>query len=499
MDYPIWNVPYLGGAMVIAGIAIVNVFIAHFALGAGLFNAITETFCLKTSNGTLKQFLRDNSRLIVLFPFVVGILFAAAMWFSIILVSPETTFMLVRLFLWAWAIEWLCLLVQVIAGYLYHYTWDTLSPRTHCLLGWVYALAGWIALVFLNGILTFMLTPGAALDTAGATSGTPVTFDFWPALFNPTYAPSLIMRTVGSLTLAALFAMILVNASKKYNTDRRRLVTNHAAGFLIPMAIIIPATFWYLARVPALSIFYLKGGAIIMTTLLIFSALLAGCLALYGYIALVIRKRAIDLETALLLTVLALVSLGSAEFVREGIRKPFLIYDHMYSTGMLKAQLPSLNDAQHTMLQYAPWAVQPNHTNVIDTDITDENFLNFDHPLFTKPSRLSTYPEQSVRGRWLYDAQCLRCHTLDGYNAARPLVTGWSLKTANHSLEHLAEIKPAMPPFVGTIRDRNDLAMYMHYLNGPCTKCHLDIDDLGNLEPGKKESALKDNWENALP
>ena len=55
MDYPIWEVPYLGGSLVIAMIAIIHVFIAHFAVGAGIYNACTETFSLRHNNSILRQ------------------------------------------------------------------------------------------------------------------------------------------------------------------------------------------------------------------------------------------------------------------------------------------------------------------------------------------------------------------------------------------------------------------------------------------------------------
>ena len=42
MNYPIWDIPLLGGGLLIAGVAIVHVFISHFAVGGGLFLVLTE-------------------------------------------------------------------------------------------------------------------------------------------------------------------------------------------------------------------------------------------------------------------------------------------------------------------------------------------------------------------------------------------------------------------------------------------------------------------------
>ena len=497
MDYPIWNVPYLGGAMVIAIVAIVHVFIVHFTVGAGLLNALTETLSFRTTNTTLGDFLRDNSRFIILFGIVGSLFTSIALWFSIALVSPDALFMLTRLFLWAWAIQWLFVAVQVIAGYAYHHTWDSLSPRSHCLIGWIYAVSAFMSLFVVNGILSFMLTPAGSLDS----SANPVTFDFWAGLFNPTYWPSLVMRTIGSLALGAILAMVLANACGKYSQEQRDIITRQAGKFLMPMVLMIPAGIWYFVRVPGLSLFYLQGGSAVMAILLMFGIVVSALLGLYSYLAIVIRKRSVNLESSLLLTALVFMALGSAEFVREGIRKPYLIHDHMYSTGLLKSQASKLDTAAHTMLEHARWAVRPQDADVLgaDASISDAAFLNFDAELLTKRGAASTYPEQAVRGRWIYDAQCLRCHTLDGYNAVRPLVHKWPLKVVRYCIDHLDEFKPAMPPFFGTIRDRQDISQYLHSLDGPCTQCHENADDLGNLIDEAKRIQLKDNWEKLVP
>ena len=42
MNYPIWDVPLISGGIVIAIVAIVHVFISHFAVGGGLYLVLTE-------------------------------------------------------------------------------------------------------------------------------------------------------------------------------------------------------------------------------------------------------------------------------------------------------------------------------------------------------------------------------------------------------------------------------------------------------------------------
>jgi len=42
MEYPIFDVPRLVGSLLIAGIALVHVFISHFSVGAGSLVAFAE-------------------------------------------------------------------------------------------------------------------------------------------------------------------------------------------------------------------------------------------------------------------------------------------------------------------------------------------------------------------------------------------------------------------------------------------------------------------------
>ena len=51
----------------------------------------------------------------------------------------------------------------------------TLDARTHEIVGWIYFIAAFMSLVVINGIITFMLTPGGWLENQ----------EFWTGFFNP--------------------------------------------------------------------------------------------------------------------------------------------------------------------------------------------------------------------------------------------------------------------------------------------------------------------------
>ena len=79
--------------------------------------------------------------------------------------------------MWFWAIEWTFFATEIAAALVYYYGWDRLVAGDAPRVGWIYACSAWMSLVVINGILTFMLTPGAW----------PVTGDIWaPSSTRPT-------------------------------------------------------------------------------------------------------------------------------------------------------------------------------------------------------------------------------------------------------------------------------------------------------------------------
>ncbi|HOJ61057.1 MAG TPA: cytochrome ubiquinol oxidase subunit I [bacterium] len=429
MQYPIWEVPMLGGGMVIAIIAIIHVTIAHFAVGAGLFAAVTETKAIWYNQPLLLRFLRDFIRYLILVSFVLGALTGVGIWFSISLVSPEATSTLIHQFVWGWATEWVFFFLEITAGYIYYYTWDRLEPRKHVIIGWIYAVSAYMSLVIINGILTFMLTPGAWLET----------FSFWDGFFNPTYWPSLVLRTISCTSLAAIFVMVAVNFARGYTREERHQVIMEGGKWMVPLALMLPASIWFFIQVPQEARLLVSGQAIAMTLFFLFGVAASTLVGLYAYFGLILRQRYINLETSILLGMIAFIATGSMEFVREGIRKPFIIYEYMYSNAIRTADSGLLN--QEGVLAWAPWTV-------LAVGGTSEAELT---------------PEQ--RGEALFRAQCLRCHTLDGFNGIKPLIKRWPENSIRHALENLHVEQYYMPPFFGPEKDLEELTRYLLSLN----------------------------------
>ena len=86
----------------------------------------------------------------------------------------------------------------------------------------------YLSLVVINGIITFMLTPGHWGDN----------HDFWIGFFNPTYWPSLLFRTCICLALAGIYALITASVQKDGALKAR--IVRWAATWIVPSLLLLP-------------------------------------------------------------------------------------------------------------------------------------------------------------------------------------------------------------------------------------------------------------------
>jgi len=192
MNYPFWDVPHLGSGWMIGMIAIFHVMISHFAVGGGFYLVLAETKALKEGRRDWLVRLKAHSKFFLILTGVFGAVTGVGIWFAIGLAHPEATSALIHNFVFAWAIEWVFFMVELTTSAVYYYTWGRITDAQHLKVGWVYAIAAFFTLFIINGILTFMLTPGAGWLSVSGT-GKEATM-FWSALFNPLFWPSLFLR-----------------------------------------------------------------------------------------------------------------------------------------------------------------------------------------------------------------------------------------------------------------------------------------------------------------
>ena len=85
-------------------------------------------------------------------------------------------------------------------------------------------------------------------------------------------------------------------------------------------------------------------------------------------------------------------------------------------------------------------------------------------PWIATPEQLGR-ADARTKGRWVFQAECSQCHTVDGVNGVAPLVEGWSRDMLRFNVNHLHRLKGFMPPFIGTAEEKDALAEYLFLLN----------------------------------
>ena len=461
MNYPFWDIPYLGSGWVIGIIAIFHVMISQFAVGGGLYLPMAERKAMRMSDPVLRaawlKQLAAHSKFFLIVTGVFGTVSGVGIWFAIGLTQPEATSTLIHNFVFGWAMEWVFFLVELATVAVYYYTWDRIDPKLHLKVGWVYAGASAATLIIINGILAFMLTPG---DTWISVAGTGnEASKFWNAFFNPTYWPSLFLRVCVCCSLAAVWALI---TSSQIDGDKqpelKTSLVQWSVKWLVPSFVAIPfLMIWYYMMVPSsqqallsLGIDTINAGTfsavtrmalVIITT----SATIIGVAYFLAYR----NPREFNLSHALAVLLLALMATGASEYSREMLRKPYVIGRWMYSNGV---RVPYVNRINH------------------------EGYLA--HSNWVWNGSASSYS----RGEAIFRGECSSCHTMDGYRPMRQLMAGRDRANIESFVTMLHDYKPDMtyrrfmPPMAGTEQDIDDLTDYLNAkVNPPAATTQANV------------------------
>ena len=341
MNYPVWELGISPGTL-IAIVAILHVFVSHFAIGGGIFITVTEYLAVKRKDVSLLDYLKLHSRFFALLTLVFGAMTGVGIWFTIGLINPAATSALIHIFVWMWALEWIFFLIEVVAAIVYYTTWDRVSQSTHFAVGAVYLLSSFMSLVFINGILTFMLTPGGWLESGS----------IWEAFFNPTYTPSLLARISICIALAGIYA--LVTGSWIENGKTRKGLMRYAGLWAIAGIItVIPSLAVYYKSLP-LDINVIFAGVLptsLTATRLLF---ITGVILLGLSLIPVIIPRFFRLPVAFIILTIALLAFGATEFIRESVRKPYTLYGYMLGNSLLAEDYEKF-DGSKSILAHSVW------------------------------------------------------------------------------------------------------------------------------------------------
>jgi len=422
VNYPVWELTWIGGPTLIAIMAVVHVYVAHLAVGGGLFLWLTDLKGYRESDGAVHTYLKKYIVFFVLLTNVFGAVTGVGIWFIIALVSPAATTTLIHTFVFGWAIEYVFFVGEIVSVLIYFYFFDRLTREQRLWLAGLYFVFAWLSLFVINGIIDFMLTPGGWLQN----------HDFWAGYFNPTFWPALFFRTFIALMFAGLFGYVttvyLENAEL-----RQRMVRYCTRWLLLPLIGLIPSGLWYYWSVPEHFRLVNFGMNPDMRAWLggLYSATVA--IFLLGVLMSVSRSRGVQKTAIVLLVPIGLLWMGGFEYARETARKPYVIAHYMYSNSILEKDVEVLNS--EGVLKHAKWTAVH--------EVTAENRIQ--------------------AGREIFNLECMACHTVGGVrNDILKRAKNFNYDGLLAQLTGQGKVLGYMPPFVGTRAEKEALAAYIH-------------------------------------
>ncbi|MDX1920222.1 MAG: cytochrome ubiquinol oxidase subunit I [Candidatus Caenarcaniphilales bacterium] len=435
MDYPAWIIGGVGPGWVIGLVATFHVLISHFAVGGGIFLPFTEAWARKNNRDDVLGFLKKFTKFFLILTNVFGAISGVGIWWTIGLISPQATASLIRLFAFVWGAEWMVFLVEVLALVFYYYGWEKMKPQTHQTVGWIYAITAWLSLFTINGILTFMLTPGGWV-----TSG-----NLFEGYFNQGFWPALVVRTLVCIALAGIYATFVVSRMEPGSRLRKEMLA-YTSTWLVPTYVLLGASLiWYFSVLPAPILETLLSGVAggvgtaAQGNLMMVSRIALLCLVavvttgLAFFVSAYLNPREFTIRKSALMLASMAIFVVSFEYTREVIRKPYVVRNFMFSNGVpLKA--------------------------TVQKPLTRS---------FTEEMRFK--PKDSSLGEQMFVGQCMACHTMEGYRSLTKRLNGMDAETIHTSI--LKEMqKPAkenryhkiMPPVIGTEEELKALSVYLY-------------------------------------
>jgi cytochrome bd ubiquinol oxidase subunit I len=424
--YPLHDFGPVMKGLVIGGLGIFHVFLAQFAIGGGMLMCYFQWLGQSGRDrlGVTRKFIDGYFKYLVLISFVMGALTGVGMWFTSIQISPRTIGLMVHEFHWLWATEWTFFCLEVVSGYTFFRYGPRLPDALRMRLLATYTIAAWFSLFWINGILSWQLTPGNWIETG----------QVWDGFFNPSFWPSLFFRTIVCMVIAALAACVVIN-TMPLPSEIRRLLIFRASHFLLPMVLMPVLGIWFVAVLPPDSRQWVLGGSVAMTLFMNVAVGASILIAGYAIVGLYWQRLTLNGATATLLLVLAFGATAGGEFVREGVRKPFTVRQTLYSNSMTPAQI---------------------------TEFRRVGSVSGDPYPLLNPER---YPNDQVRlGAKVFRLQCSICHTEHGVNGLVHLAGTWSNSQRRMNIAKLQFTKNVMPPFAGPPEEVEAIVQWLDWL-----------------------------------
>lgn len=443
-----FHLDWLNDRFLIAAIAILHVFINH-GLAVGFIPYITWLEQKGVSMASPNQITNlewdtlvyKKMKVAFIITTTIGAMTGVGIWFSVALVSPASIGSLIRVFYWAWFIEWLVFVTEVVLILIYFLTWKNANTSLkakirHINFGWYLSVFSWITMAIIVAILGFMMDPGNWNNEQTLLNG----------FTNPIYLPQLLFRTPTAMLVAGVFGMLLTTIFAKKGTEMRSKAIKFAGQWIlawIPLAIIGAVYYWNVMPAAMKENMATAVGSQDFAeyyNLLKYFIIGAASLAIILAGVAVLKPKKIKLAYVIVPCLFVFGFLGIFERVREFIRKPYVIGNYMYSNLLREEDYPLYK--RDGILKYATY------TSV--TEITEENKVE--------------------AGKDVFMNLCSRCHTVNPqgvnsivyvfermYGFGKPLDEG-AMKAY---IPNMHNGRTYMPPFAGNEKELDALVAYI--------------------------------------
>jgi len=327
--------------------------------------------------------------------------------------------------------------------------------------------------VLITGITAFMLNPGVWAED-------PQSRNFWTAFFNPQFLPQTLARTGGALLLSSLYIYLHASlmlgdgarppsampdnstqpgaAALQDDDERlRRLIAMRSArpAWLGAVLLTVGGALWHYHLPPSAAAALLSAAAlnvlmalVLALTLVIFALLYLGPYRNPGWLS---------PGFALSLCLFGVAAFSAGEFVREAVRKPFVVYNVVLGNQILPEEAAPFRKAGY--LESGTWTrayMAERYPQTLVGGRIDEREL-----LQLAPA------DRAAVGAVLFQYHCNDCHAVnDGYSAAGALLRGRPREVIRSMLDHLEAVF-FMPSWSGTAEEAELLTDYLMSIRPP--------------------------------
>ncbi len=274
--------------------------------------------------------------------------------------------------------------------------------------------------------------------------------DFWVGFFNPETVPQIIARTGGAFLLASLYVYLHATFRVKDPALRNLIEARSASPALLGSVFVtVGGILWYFALPESARAALVAASALNILMLLIFAV--TAVIFVMLYLGPYRNPGWLSPGFAILFFACGLAAVGAGEFIREAVRKPYIVYNVVLGNQILPQEISTMRQTGY--LEGGTWTrayITSEFPQLLSNGQLDEN----------KILTLSK-SDQARIGQVLFQHHCNDCHAVTGYSGVDQLIRGWTPDMIRMVVDHPERAQFFMPPWAGTPAEAQALTEYL--------------------------------------